>query len=69
MAESQDGGLDAMTAATPWTKRDRDMFRLGVRCAAEFAGTFDGQIKHPYRFEDVILYKFNLRWLKPRRKR
>ena len=52
----------------PWTKRDQAMYRLGVRAAAEFVGGWDKQINHPYRFEDVILYKFNLRKRKPRKK-
>lgn len=55
-------------AEKAWTARDRVMYRRGVRAAAQFAGTFDKQIQHPYRFEDVILYKFNLRRAKPRRK-
>jgi hypothetical protein len=43
--------------------------KQGIKMAAEFAGTFDKQIDHPYRFEDVILHKFNLRKRKPRKKR
>ena len=79
-AEAADSPLPALLAqirgrgagrdgvSKPWTRRDRDMFCLGVKCAAGFAGEWDRQINHPYRFEDVILYKFNLRKRKPRKK-
>lgn len=43
-------------------------YRAGIGDAAAFAGTWDGQIDHPKGFEDVILYKFNLRARAPRRK-
>lgn len=36
-------------------------FRRGVRAAAGFAGGWDKQITGTrYRFEDIILFKFNL---------
>lgn len=48
----------------------REEFRRGVKAAASFAGEWDKQINHPYRFEDVILCKFNLTTRKkPRLKR
>ena len=47
----------------------REAYRDGIRAAASFAGEFDKQINHPYQFEDVILYKFNLINKKPREKK
>lgn len=39
----------------------KDGFKAGIIAAAQFAGTWDNQISGTeYRFEDVILMKFNL---------
>jgi len=43
--------------------------RSGIRAAAQFIGSFDRQIKHPYRMEDCVLAKFNLITRRPRRKK
>ena len=37
-----------------------DGFKQGIRCVAEFVGTWDKQINCQYRFEDIILMKFNM---------
>lgn len=43
------------------SSRWRDGYRSGIRAAAAFAGEWDRQIAGtPYRFEDIILGKFNL---------
>lgn len=47
----------------------KDGFQMGIRCAAEFIGQFDSQIRHPYRMEDCVLSRFNLRRARPRRKK
>ena len=47
----------------------REGYIVGIRAVAQFVGEWDRQIRHPFRFEDVILYKFNLRKTTPRRKR
>lgn len=44
-------------------------YQLGIRAAAEFAGSFDAQVDHPYRMEEVVLAKFNLIKGRPRRKK
>lgn len=42
-------------------RAERAAFRRGVRAAAGFAGEWDAQITGTkYRFEDIILFKFNL---------
>lgn len=39
----------------------REGYRAGIKAAADFAGTWDQQITGtPYKFEDIILGKFNL---------
>lgn len=46
-----------------------ESYRDGIRAAASFIGEFDKQIKHPFRMEDVVLFKFNLTGKKPRKKK
>jgi hypothetical protein len=62
----------------PWSNGEklvnaeqRKFYQQGIRAAAEFAGQFDQQIDHRYRFEDTILFKFCLlpKGKKPRVKR
>ncbi len=51
-------------------EQQRQSFLRGATAAAEIASTFDKQIDHPYRMDDVILCKLNLtKRKKPRRKR
>ena len=42
-------------------------FRRGVAAAAELAGSYNASSTHPYRLDDCILAKLNVRRAKPRR--
>jgi hypothetical protein len=54
-----------------WSNNEREAYRIGridgIHAAAHFAGEWDKQISHPYKFADTILCKFNLR-KQPRKK-
>lgn len=49
--------ISALDLANPLFQKG---VRHGLRCAAEFAGTWDAQIDSKHRMEDIILCKFNL---------
>ena len=51
------------------TQKEKLAYLRGVKAAAQFIGEWDSQINHPYRMEDVILCKFNIRRGKPRKKK
>ena len=42
-------------------------FRRGIYAAAELAGSYNASSTHPYRLDDCILAKLNVRRAKPRR--
>ena len=44
-----------------------DNFKKGVMAAAHVAADYNGSTTHPYRLEDCIASKLNVRRLKPRR--
>lgn len=56
-----------------FNRAERELYRLGfihaVHAVAQFVGQWDAHIDHCYKFEDVILSKFNLlKRKKPRNK-
>jgi hypothetical protein len=47
----------------------RGAYDEGIKAVAQFVGSFDGQSRHEFMFEDMILYKFGQRKRKPRKLR
>jgi hypothetical protein len=68
MAARREKTLMELTATAGFNSDQQAGYRMGIRAAAAFAGSWDKQIACPSRFEDVILCKFNLRKGKPRKK-